>query len=180
MNNVFFIADQHFFHARMLEIASRPFSSVEEMNEKMIEAHNSVVKPGDRVYHLGDFAWKFPDQIIPRLNGQNYLIRGNHDFRIRNVKKIEGFIWVKDTFKLKVGELHIWLSHYPHREWPNSFHGSFHLHGHVHGQLERYGRSMDVGVDAIGYSPISIEAVAKQLKAIDPKIHYERLYSEAS
>lgn len=59
----FFISDTHFSHARILEFESddgRPvrsgFSSVEEMDEAMIERWNSVVGPKDKVYHLGDVA----------------------------------------------------------------------------------------------------------------------------
>jgi calcineurin-like phosphoesterase family protein len=72
------------------------------------------------------------------------------------------------------------LSHYPMFTWEQSHHGSWHLHGHSHGGLgkgNRYqkmissppstledGRSMDVGVDAWDFYPVSIDEVKKRLK----------------
>ena len=48
----------------------------------MIERWNSVVKPGDKVYHLGDVSIKYGHdlgRVMTRLNGKKRLIRGNHD-----------------------------------------------------------------------------------------------------
>ena len=59
MSDTSFIGDHHFFHKNILEYEpiARPFASVEEMNEAMVERWNSVVKPYDKVYHLGDFCF---------------------------------------------------------------------------------------------------------------------------
>lgn len=78
----FFTADQHFGHAKICELTGRPFTSVEEMNEVMIDKWNAVVKPGDTVWHLGDVAMGPIAQslsLIGRLNGRKYLVPGNHD-----------------------------------------------------------------------------------------------------
>lgn len=90
MTNKWYISDTHFNHANILTFRHgdngpliRPgFSSVEDMNETMIDNWNRVVKPGDKVYHLGDVA--FGDvqdfhNIMRRLNGRKTLIMGNHD-----------------------------------------------------------------------------------------------------
>jgi calcineurin-like phosphoesterase family protein len=39
--NIWFTADTHYCHKRIIELANRPFGSVEEMNEVMIERHTS-------------------------------------------------------------------------------------------------------------------------------------------
>lgn len=59
----------------------RPFTSTEEMDETMVDNWNRVVRPQDKVYHLGDIAMsKRPlHAIMPRLNGEKVLIKGNHD-----------------------------------------------------------------------------------------------------
>ena len=55
------------------------------MNHIMIQRWNEVVKPGDVVYHLGDFAFfKKRDidkvkELLQTLNGVKYLVIGNHD-----------------------------------------------------------------------------------------------------
>ncbi|MFA7408537.1 MAG: hypothetical protein WCY93_12045, partial [Anaerolineaceae bacterium] len=87
--DIWFTSDQHWCHANILKFTMpdgslvRPeFSSVEEMDEVMIERWNSVVKPGDIVWHGGDItmnAQKFRNEILPRLNGRKRITVGNHD-----------------------------------------------------------------------------------------------------
>ena len=52
---IFFTSDTHFNHKAIISYCSRPFESVEEMNDRLIDNWNQVVKPSDTVYHLGDF-----------------------------------------------------------------------------------------------------------------------------
>lgn len=77
-----FISDTHFGHQNILqyEKESRPFESVEEMNESIIDRWNRVVSDDDTVYHLGDFAFGRKNiAIAERLKGKKILILGNHD-----------------------------------------------------------------------------------------------------
>ena len=55
----FFTADTHFGHANILkhEAASRPFASIEEHDEQLVQNWNAVVGPKDTVWHLGDLGW---------------------------------------------------------------------------------------------------------------------------
>lgn len=83
MSRVFVTSDSHFFHHRILEFEkeARPFSSVEEMNEVLVDRWNSVVGKRDLVWHLGDVCFGRLENlwILDRLNGQKKLILGNHD-----------------------------------------------------------------------------------------------------
>lgn len=82
MINTWFISDTHFGHKNIIEYEKeyRPFSTLDEMHEVMIERWNDVVKPKDTVYHLGDFAFGRRNiKIASRLNGRKRLIMGNHD-----------------------------------------------------------------------------------------------------
>lgn len=77
-----FTSDTHFGHERILGLCNRPFDTVEDMNEGLIDNWNSVVAPEDTVYHLGDVAlgpWVQWDDILTRLNGHKVLVVGNHD-----------------------------------------------------------------------------------------------------
>ena len=52
-----FTADQHFGHARLLELSAArgaAFSTVAEMNARLVHSWNSVVQPDDTVWVLGD------------------------------------------------------------------------------------------------------------------------------
>ena len=55
---VYFTIDQYFGHAAARSFYRRPFMSVTQMDQKMIDQWNSVVRPGDEdeIWHLGDFA----------------------------------------------------------------------------------------------------------------------------
>lgn len=84
----YFTADTHFGHKLMTDPKlrrPRPFSSTQEMDEFLIRAWNTVVRPDDLIYHLGDFAFGLHDQarvksVFNRLQGRKILILGNHDY----------------------------------------------------------------------------------------------------
>ena len=88
------------------------------------------------------------------------MIKGNHD-----KKKVLQLRWagIKDVDYVSINGYAIWLSHYSHRSWRNSFHGSWHLFGHSHGRLEPYGKSLDVGVDCWNFSPVSFDIIKKTI-----------------
>lgn len=86
MPNIFITSDTHFGHKGVCEFLRndgsklRPFTSVEEMDEIMVERWNSVVKPKDKVYHLGDVIInRKAMKTLARLSGEKVLVKGNHD-----------------------------------------------------------------------------------------------------
>ncbi len=114
----YYIADCHFYHRALLEnMDCRPFSSVEEMNETMIEQWNEKVRKNDEVVILGDFSWGNTEQteeLLRRLNGRKFLIRGNHDLYLKDKKFDESlFEWIKDYAELRDNNRKVILSHYP-------------------------------------------------------------------
>lgn len=82
MTRTWFTADLHLGHERIIELSGRPFGSVEEMNEEIIDRYNSVVGKNDVVWMLGDVAMGQIRDTLPllgKLNGRKYLVAGNHD-----------------------------------------------------------------------------------------------------
>lgn len=180
MQDYWFTSDTHYHHKNIIKYSDRPFKSVEEMNEAMINNFNSVVKPGDLVYHLGDFGFCTADQadaILSRLNGkQKFLIFGNHDKVLQSNPALlkKHFIWAKDFKEIRIEDTKVVLCHYSMRVWNRSHHGSYQLYGHSHGTLydDPQLRSMDVGVDPLKFFPINWAGVKahmakKQWKPID-------------
>ena len=110
-----FTADTHFGHANVLKHGRNQFTSIEEHDEALITNWNSVVFPGDRVIHCGDFAWKNPLKYLNRLNGQIHLVLGNHD-RLKAPER-DAFASVHDVLRVKVGEQSIYCCHYAWRVW---------------------------------------------------------------
>ena len=79
----YFISDTHFGHKNVIRFCDRPFKTVTEMNNSMIEIWNSVVSDADTVFVLGD-VFLCPEEeakeYIERLNGYKVLVKGNHDY----------------------------------------------------------------------------------------------------
>lgn len=158
---LWFTADNHWGHANIIKYCKRPFASVYEMDEALVANWNTRVQPGDRVYHLGDVSfYRKPEEtraLLSRLQGDIYLIRGNHDDKL----PLERFVSVHDLYEIRHQSQRITLCHYAMRVWNRSHHGAFQLFGHSHGTLAGVGKSMDVGVDCNNYAPISFDEVAE-------------------
>ena len=56
-NKQFYISDWHYGHANVIAFDNRPFKSLLEMDEALVDRWNAVVSPGDIVYVLGDMFW---------------------------------------------------------------------------------------------------------------------------
>lgn len=175
---IYFTADEHYWHENIIKYCNRPFKDALDMNEQLIANHNAVVGSTDHVYHLGDFSWRknFAEtaELIQRLNGFHYFIRGSHD-RWLNGVELRPYSSIQANGKCTIIEYlgpvwegvldnrHVFLSHYPHISWPKSYHGSLHLHGHTHGKVPAGKNRYDVGVDVNDFRPISINQVVNYL-----------------
>jgi len=151
----FFIADCHFDHAKFYDPPlTRPFT-MDEWNEMLLDRINSMVTRADRLFILGDFAWKRPGYWRQQIRCRHVtLIIGNHDKvgKCRNV--FGGAMYDTRVVKKVCGTARVFLSHYPHAYWPASHYGSLHLYGHCHNQREACldaiwpeRRSMDASLD---------------------------------
>ena len=172
---IWFTSDRHFGHQRIIELAKRPFVSVEEMDEALIANHNARVKPGDIFYDLGDFAFTDDhDKYLSRLNGEGHLLPGNHDHR-RRLKKVKGWHTIEEKLvHLKLADkTELVLCHYAMRVWRNSNHGALHLYGHSHGNLPGDSQSCDVGVDCswTKFAPVSLEEIKDRLSYFVGRYH---------
>lgn len=136
---IWFTGCPHFNHARIIELAKRPFDSVEQMNETLVANWNKVVGPRDTVYLLGDICWESahgerdadPEPWLARLNGVKTIVWGNHDDKS----------WIPDSdharectdyLELTIDKQRFVLFHYPIEDWNGRWKGSIHLHAHDH------------------------------------------------
>lgn len=178
--NVWFTSDYHAYHRNILTLGKgRPFADVEEMHAAIADRHNEVVRPGDLVFNLGDYAlkcqWEDAYRFRQRFVGQQHFVWGNHDdIAEEMVRNVPGcFVWARHMHFLRLkgyGVPKITLCHYAMRTWPGSHKGHWQLYGHSHNQLPEEERwlSFDVGVDCWDYRPVSIEEVAQKMKAKVP------------
>ena len=150
---IFITADHHFHHKNIIEYCKRPFKTVEEMDEVMIEKWNKKVGKNDLVIHLGDFALgnkKEVKETRERLNGTIILIKGNHD------KAINDFIVVRDS--IQIGKL--FFTHRPvlKKELPK---GCINVHGHIH-EKDSYD-GVNVSVEKTDYEPVLLEELERKI-----------------
>lgn len=177
MANTFFTADLHVGSKNIIGYCNRPYSSVEEMDEALIDNYNSVVSNKDTVYLLGDLVWGHQNYraVLSRLNGQKHLILGNHDneqcYKKLAIDHVIGSIRLMRGITIE-GQ-YIWMGHYPMRSWNRSFHGSWMCYGHIHNTLPDYGLSTDVGVDKWNYFPVSYEQLKDYFKGRDKLYNME-------
>lgn len=168
--NVWFSSDWHFNHENILKFTSdytgehlRPeFSSVEEMDEAMIDRHNTVVRPFDKFYCLGDvgFGKERLATILPRLNGKKRLILGNHD-------QYEMTFYERYFQKIMVS----WrplrsliFSHFPLHIGEDDKKLLANVHGHVHKNTLNDKRYLNLSVETINYTPIHYDQIIEIYK----------------
>lgn len=168
----FFYSDPHFGHRNILEFSERPFRSLEEHDEVLIERYNATVGPKQTCLWLGDCffcGFERAEQIMSRLHGRKLLVRGNHDRSPSRMASI-GFDLVTEVAWVDLGGHRAMACHYPYRRqereerfanlrpWRQK--GLLLLHGHVHSRRRLVDGQIHVGVDAWDYRPVAFhEAV---------------------
>lgn len=184
MSNTFLIGDTHWSHHGVTKFLRedgsklRPWDTIEEMDEAMIKNWNSVVRPQDKVYHLGDVVINrraFP--TLARLNGDKVLIKGNHDiFKLNEYtpyfRDIRGF-GTLDGFALT----HVPIHPDSLSRWKGNWHGHLHANrvmcidpdtpytesGKRVAVVDR--RYLCLSVEHTNFTPISLEDARKMFEA---------------
>lgn len=175
--NTFLVSDTHFGHIGVTQFLNkdgsklRPWDNIEEMDEALVENWNKVVRPKDKVIHLGDVVInRRALPILSRLNGTIELVKGNHDvFRldeytpyfknIHGAKQFDGYILT-----------HIPVHPYQMERFAGNIHGHLHsekvmeevetLMGYISVEDTRY---TCVSVEQIDYTPISWDDLKKRI-----------------
>ena len=180
---IWIISDTHFFHKNIIKYCSRPYYDEYEMNYDMVKRWNSTVSEKDFVFHLGDvvFGAKVEEievkNLLQKLNGEKYLIEGNHDKYDRQFYLDCGFNDVCDFYVYNK----YFLCHYPlkiddrmnrgmierikrmKRQFENSK-CEFVFHGHNHTEIIPLADGIphyNVSCDLSNYYPINFEEAIK-------------------
>ncbi len=161
---VFFIADTHFGHANVLRLCDRPFETIEQMNETLIDNWNKRVAGNDSVYVVGDmfFRCSDPESILRRLHGKKHLIIGNHDSSWMNKVDVNKYFKSVDLMAIISDGAHaMTLCHYPLLSWKHAK-TSYMIHGHIHANTDMdfwplllaRENVLNAGVDLNGFQPV--------------------------
>lgn len=183
MSETFFTADLHFGHKNIIRYDNRPFFTVGEMDNALIDNWNSVVRDKDDVYILGDVSWYSGHETASLLNvlkGRKHLILGNHDGVILKSSQAQHqFVEIVTRKEIDVetefyGKIHVVMDHFYQPFFNRSHHGAVMLYGHTHNgdcyeeelkiqyMLDEDGfrsEAYNVGCMHWGYTPVTLENI---------------------
>lgn len=171
-----YTADLHFSHARIIEFCKRPFTSVSEMNARLIANFQETVEHSDDLWIVGDFAFFGGQDQVGQLNGwfhalpgRKHLVVGNHDDQA-----ILDLPWesVHQLVEVKDGRHQFVLCHYPMITWNRARRGAIQLFGHVHDQWPGSRNAVNVGVDMWDFKPVRADAILARAKTLQPNKHW--------
>ena len=166
---IYYTADLHLGHANVIRHCDRPFRSVDEMDEALIQNWNSRVHRLDTVYIVGDlfFRNRRPcEECLAELKGRKHLITGNHDSSWMKKTDWPGFFEsVNSLLTMKDNGRLVTLCHYPLMTWPDSRHDSYMVYGHIHNStaagfwplIRDNPHMLNAGVDVNGFLPVTLD-----------------------
>lgn len=190
---VWFIADTHFGHRRILELSGRPFPNLAVMEKTILSNWAARIADDDIVWHLGDLTVDSQSEhglsLLAGLPGRKRLIAGNHDacwpgkrdFHHYQADYFAVFESVTAFARTRINGESVLLSHFPYigDHTDTDRHDQFRLRdqgvplvcGHVHDAWKtarsRHGRRgtrmVNVGVDQWDFAPVSDQDVAAVL-----------------
>lgn len=198
--NVWFMSDPHFGHHNLATVngsnwssGQRPFDSVEEHNDTIINSINTTIKSDDVLVIAGDITLnnardkRSLDKALSYLNRINcryiYMVVGNHDKGImyeltKRYRKlpyhpiIDRFVMIAEVFRIRIKGIseRVIVSHLPFNSWDHCYKGSIHLHGHVHNiNYVNHSKSFNLCMENIFHNtgewkPLNIDQIEEILK----------------
>lgn len=174
MSEIFYSSDQHFFHSNVIKFADetgnryRPFDSIEEMHETIIDNHNRLVSKRDITYFLGDVSFNRKGlPLLSRMNGQKVLILGNHD-----TFELSEYLKYFSSIHAILKKHNCVLTHVPVHPSQLDSRWKLNIHGHLHSQTvmtldnlpdERY---YNVSIEVTNATPVPFDVIKEQRKKL--------------
>ena len=176
---IYFTSDLHFGHDKEFLWGARGFTSSQEHDEAVIERINSIVKPNDHLFILGDLMLG-NDTVsglrkVKQLNGIKTILAGNHDTETRlQYYRQEHIGQVEMAMRYQFGKFHFILSHYPtmtanigddKKPWQRVYNLCGHTHTinpFWHWEFGCY----HIELDAHDCYPVSIEHIIEDMKVV--------------
>lgn len=170
----YFSSDWHLGHFRSIEFSDRPFKTVEEMDETIIENMISPLKKGDELYFLGDMAFDIETaaKFFTRLKKgiKLFWILGNHE---RTAKHFQHYCIQQSLMKeIRIQKNSTTLCHYPMITWNKSHYNAWQLYGHHHAKSHGFekvpelasGKQLNVNCEFHNYTPWHEDEIIEYMK----------------
>lgn len=176
---IWFTSDLHLFHNKEFIYSDRGYGNIDDHNAAVVANINSLVKPEDDLYILGDLFLNSTDDginLLKKLNGIKHIILGNHDTDTkvtllehnRQECKIGELVFAT---RIKYKKYYFYLSHYP--TITHDFDSTdiltkcvINLYGHTHQKEKFYNNNpcmYNVGLDAQEMYPVSIDKIIEDI-----------------
>ncbi len=159
-----FWSDLHINHTNIIKYASRPFETVDHMNQVMLGNYWNAVTDKDVVVFGGDVAFgdlEVAKELLRNLPGKKVLVLGNHDFDknqcIFRDYKIFDITTMAFSFQKKIEDLNfnVLVTHYPIA--PDALPiNTINIHGHIHQHLPNE-KNINMSVEHTNFSPIVMD-----------------------
>ena len=159
---IFFTADSHFHHDKIIQYCNRPFKHTRDMDNTMLYRYNSRVTDDDEVYFIGDLFdlqlgknLHIVERMINKLKGRKHLILGSHDY-LKPFEYVDaGFTSVHTSLEVE-GMI---LNHDPAVSCIDR--SKVFLCGHVHTLFKTQLNVINVGVDMWNFFPVSLTQIVE-------------------
>ena len=175
MGKIWLTSDWHLHHDKDFMLQPRGFSSAEEMNQEILERHNSLVDDNDIVIVLGDVLLGGPAteekaKYLKQFKGIKRLGIGNHDTdaKIKLYKELNIFDDIQFAYRFKAGKIEFICSHYQflvaNKDDPKPI---WNIHGHTHSQdaFCDIPHCYNVNMEAHNCYPVDIEQIISECKS---------------
>lgn len=163
---IFVTSDLHLGHYNIIKYCKRPFNSLDEMNNTLVNNWNSTISKNDKVYFLGDLAFgrnSSTDYWLRKLNGDIVFFKGNHDNSVN--------INFRDSARLTFGNIPFFLTHDP-ADIPADWKGWV-IHGHHHNNhpddypfINYCKKTINVSVELTNYKPVNMNTILRLLSTV--------------
>ena len=159
MSSTYIWSDLHLGHQNIIKYCNRPFSTTDEMNNKILSNWKNMVKDKDEIWNLGDVAMcemkkvENLKPIITSMPGHKILILGNHDYTDLNYWKEVGF---HEVYKYPIiynkwfilsHDIVFLNEHIPYKN----------IHGHTHDKSMDSPQYVNVSLEKINYQPVDLD-----------------------
>lgn len=171
MTATYFLSDLHLDHQGITKFRSG-FESTEHHNAVIKENYHKVVRPNDTVIFGGDVAFSpVAIQDLKSWSGTKHLVLGNHDHS-EYKKRGVSLDMLREVFGDNIFGFYrkygYWLSHCPIHS--DELRGRMNVHGHLHSNLIDDPRYLNICMEHIDYTPISLEQIRAEFERRKPLI----------
>nr|AJK76145.1 hypothetical protein RC58_14890 [Mycobacterium avium subsp. paratuberculosis] len=184
-----YTSDLHIGHRLVANL--RGFAETTDHDAEIAGRWDRLVGDNDVVWVLGDISGGGRSSQLRALAwladrpGTKHLVAGNHDgvhpMHVDAHKLLPAYLQtfasVQQSARRKLAGHYILLSHFPYldadqqdvrdarfNQWKMADLGAWLLHGHIHSSRRLAGRTIHVGLDAWGLSPVSLNVIAELIQ----------------